>query len=380
MTPLLIAPFLLLPARDTDFGQTWETIEKAIRGRYYAREQREDEMDRLLRKYEPLAKKAKSKMEFASTVNDMIGEFKDSHFALLTTDDQGYYVMDALARREPVSMPNFGAWFKSAPEGYTITMVLNGGEAEKAGLRKGDVVVQVDGTAFSPIASLKSRVGKKAELTVKRSGKEIKATVEVESDAATTAFLDASRASAKIIDYKGKKIGYFHLWMQINDRFRDALAGAVYGKLKDTDAFILDLRDGFGGRPEGFADPFFRPEVKLDWMTTPSQGMHQLFGYQRPLVVIINEGSRSAKEVLSYILKKSKRATLVGSTTAGHVLGTFPQRISDWAYLEIPMVDVLADGFRIEGKGVAPDVKVTNEFDENGKDLYLEAALARLVK
>jgi carboxyl-terminal processing protease len=153
----------------------------------------------------------------------------------------------------------------------------------------------------------------------------------------------------------------------------------VYGPLRETDACILDLRDGFGGRPEGFADPFFRPEAKLEWKS-PQLSYTELFGYQKPLVVLINGGSRSAKEVLSHILKTSKRATLIGSTTAGNVLGTFPLPISDWAYLEIPMVDVITDGIRLEGKGVAPDIAVDQEFTAEGKDLYLQRAVEFLTQ
>ena len=43
--------------------------------------------------------------------------------------------------------------------------------------------------------------------------------------------------------------------------------------------------------------------------------------------------------------------------------------------LEIPIVDVIADGVRLEGKGVSPDIEVKPEFDENGKDLQLAKAL-----
>ena len=93
---------------------------------------------------------------------------------------------------------------------------------------------------------------------------------------------------------------------------------------------------------------------------------------------MINGGSRSAKEVLSYVFKKSGRGTLVGQTTAGNVLGTFPQAIGDWAYIEVPMLDVLADGVRLEGNGVVPDVAVPSEFGAGGKDLDLSAALEKL--
>jgi carboxyl-terminal processing protease len=142
---------------------------------------------------------------------------------------------------------------------------------------------------------------------------------------------------------------------------------------------ILDIRDGFGGRPEGYGDPFFRPEANLDWVYgAGGANMKELFGYGRPLVVLINGGSRSAKEVFSAIIKKSKRAKLVGQTTAGNVLGTFPMRVADWAYLEIPMVDVKIDGKRLEGSGVEPDIRVEPEFDATGTDRVLEEGLKLL--
>src|SRR5262249_40606869 len=154
----------------------------------------------------------------------------------------------------------------------------------------------------------------------KRKGQTMDKTVDVSSAKGTNLFLEATRNSVKTIVFGGKKIGYIHLWTMINDDFRNALSNAVYGRLKDTSGLILDIRDRFGGRPEGFGDPFFRPEMNLEWKFSPSAGQKQLFGYQRPLVVLINEGSRSAKEVFSQIIKKSHRATLVGTTTAGNVL------------------------------------------------------------
>jgi carboxyl-terminal processing protease len=152
------------------------------------------------------------------------------------------------------------------------------------------------------------------------------------------------------------------------------LESAVSGKFADTDAFILDLRDGFGGRPERFADVFFRPDVKVNWDFGSNKNV-QHFGYGKPLVVLINSGSRSAKELLSYILKSSKRATLIGTQTAGNVLGTSPNRINDWCILELPMVDVSVDGVRLEKNGVQPNIKVLDGFDKDGNDVVIGRAV-----
>ncbi len=385
----MIAALLLIPTvRQPDpYSTTWDQVANAIRTRYYARDQRKAEMDALLDKYGSQAKAAHTHAEFEEAVNHMIRDFRDSHFAFLTDSDQSYYLMDGLSRGDQArEMPEFGAWFKQAsPEGpnpgeggSTVQMVLNGSEAEKAGLRKGDLVMQVNARPFSPIDSLSPLVGSTVTLTVQRGAETLHPQVVVTKARALDMFLDASRASIRIIDDNGRKIGYFHLWTQASAAFRNALSDAVYGKLRETDGFILDIRDGFGGRPEGFGDPFFRPDAWLNWKYTSKSGFQQLFGYGRPMALLINGGSRSAKEILSYLFKKSRRATLIGQNTAGNVLGTSPQRVNDWAYLEIPIVDIEIDGVRLEGKGVAPDVPVAHEFDAGGNDLDLKEALYRL--
>jgi carboxyl-terminal processing protease len=369
-------PFLAQPSHSADdFKSLWDKVESSISMRYYDRVARKDEMAKLFEKYGKLARNAKSRGEFSDTVNAMIRDFGDSHFDFLTTEDQGFFTFKSLADPNVPDSPHIGAWFKRTSDGYTVQMVLDGMPAESAGIRKGDLIVKIGGRPFTPISSLKDFVGKKADLTIRRNGETIQKSVDVRAAKGMNLFLEATRNSVRILEHEGKKIGYIHLWTMAGDDFRNALSNAVYGRLKDTDGFILDIRDGFGGRPEGFGDPFFRPEASLEWRFGPSAGMTQLFGYGRPLVVIINEGSRSAKEVFSHIIKKSRRGILVGTTTAGHVLGTTPLALEDWAMLEIPMVDVLADGVRIEGKGVSPDVEVKPEFDETGKDLHLAKAL-----
>lgn len=376
------APLALLLLQQTpafDAPKSWKSISGTIESFYYARNTQRGRMESILSKYAPKAQGASTANEFAGVVNDMIADFGDSHFGLFTKSDQGFYLMEGLVKPNgAAAMPNIGAWFMKTPaaggDSYTIQMVLNGSPAEKNDLRKGDVILKVNGAPFTPVDSLRGMVDQTVQVTLRRGNATLARQVDVQSSPAMDLFLNATKTSTRVIPQGGKKYGYFHLWTQGNDSFRKALEDAVYGPLKDTDAFILDLRDGFGGRPERFADPFFRPEVQLDW-DYGGMKQRQLFGYARPLVVLINKGSRSAKEVLSLILKKSKRATLIGTTTAGNVLGTSPIAVGDWGYLEMPMVDVVTDGQRLEKVGVAPDIAVPQEYDADGHDLMLQAAL-----
>lgn len=381
VAPMIFGTITFVSAPVQEFDTTWGVVESAIRNRYYARVSRKDEMEKLLQEFGPKAKAAKSRTEFSNHVNAMIDRFGDSHFDFFTTEDQGFFAMNSLLPAGGVKlMPHIGAWFKPGADGYTLSMVMEGGPAANAGLRKNDTLVSVNGAPFSPVQSLQPHVGKTVQVKYRRNNALLAADVAVASSSAIDMFLQGSRESSKVIDYKGKKIGYFHLWTMANDNFRNALSGAVLGELKDTDAMIFDIRDGFGGRPEGFADPFFRPDVELVWKFSETNLLRQKMGYGQPVVLLINEGSRSAKEVVSHIFKKSKRATLIGRTTAGHVLGTSPMPVHDWAYLEIPMVELTADGKRLEGVGVAPDIEVKGEFDAAGNDVFIQTALEYLTK
>lgn len=384
MLPLVAWALLANPApvQDIDFKDAWSKVETGISQRYYAREKRKGDMDRLLSKYKPIASGAKSKAEFEKAVNGMIEEFGDSHFALLTDETQGYYMFENLANANTnVEMPNIGIWVKSVGGVHTAQMVVEGSDAFEAGVRKGDRLLTIDGKPFTPVDSIKGKAGQKVKLGYERGGKQMTSDLEVESGKGLDMFLSATRNSVRIIESGGKKIGYIHLWTQGSDGFRNALKNAVMGRLRNTDGFILDLRDGFGGRPENFFEPFFMPDMpvvyKINGMT---QNASFGYGTQKPMAVLINEGSRSAKEVSALMFKKTKRATLIGSTTAGHVLGTTPWRLNAWSYLEIPMAEVTADGINLEKNGVPADIKVSPEFDSAGKDLVIEAAVKHLSK
>jgi carboxyl-terminal processing protease len=358
-----------------EYESAWTSIAKAIRGNYYGRRSHKDEMESLLKKYEPLAEAATDDVGFEDQVEKMIHEFGDSHFDFYTKADLGYYMMDGLAQgHNAEKAPMVGAWFRSTPAGYTVQMVLENSEAFKVGLHQGDRIVSADGEPFSPITSFLGKDGKKVSLSVKRGDSSFTVSVTPEEERPMEAFLKATRDSARIIDAGGKKYAYVHLWTQANDEFKSALANLVAGKFANTDGFILDIRDGFGGRPEGYGDPFFRPDVNINWDYVSMKDTEH-FGYGKPLVLLINGGSRSAKEIFSYIMKASKRATLIGSTTAGNVLGTSPRRIAPWAILELPMVDVSVNGVRLEKNGVTPNIAVPDGYDSEGADQVIERAV-----
>lgn len=370
----LLAYALILQTPD-DYPATWKKISDIISTRFYDREKRGEEMNRRLKEAGEKATKATNRLQFRDTVLEMIDGFKASHFDFLTAEDQGFYMFDSMLGGKS-EMPNIGAWFKRHPDGYTVQMLLNGMEAEAQGIRRGDIIVSSDGKPFTPIRSFENKSS--VNLTIKRGGETLTKTVKPTAMPGLKMFLDASKSSYRVIEQGGKKIGYFRLWMMLNDDFRAAITSAITRASSNTDGFILDIRDGFGGRPEKFLDQFYLPGNKIVW-NYGQMKQDQYFGYSKPLVVLINEGSRSAKEVAAQIVKTSGRGTLVGKTTAGHVLGTSPMRVNDWSILEVPMVSLKVDGIDLEGNGVKPDIEVTPEFAADGTDRILAKGIETLI-
>lgn len=73
--------------------------------------------------------------------------------------------------------------------------------------------------------------------------------------------------------------------------------------------------------------------------------------------LLVDEASASASEPLAHLLKTTKRATLIGERTSGRMLTAIPHDVGDGWVLRVPEADYFAaDGTRLEGRGVVPDV------------------------
>ncbi len=103
--------------------------------------------------------------------------------------------------------------------------------------------------------------------------------------------------------------------------------------------------------------------------------------WDKPLVVLIDHGTRSGKEMVADALQRAGIATLVGTPTAGAVLGgtTFP--MSDGSLLMVAVTDVRIDGRAIENSPVLPDIHVERPIPYcDGADPQLDAAYAALAE
>ena len=256
-------------------------------------------------------------------------------------------------------------------DGYPAAMhVLEGSPALKAGVKPGDQIVEVDGTFTRNMNSddvtklIKGPKGRAVTLTIMRKGFSrpkkihvVRDTIKVKS--VSFKFLDNAYGYIRISEFQeqtGKDLQAVIKEMQQSAR------GNLQG-------ILLDLRDNPGGlldQAANVADRFM-----TDGLITYTEGRkenqklrfyaHADDDYLGPLVVLVNEGSASASEVVAGALQDTGRALIVGTRTfgKGSVQTIFP--LKDGSALRLTTSRYYTPRDRsIQADGIHPDIVVTS--------------------
>ena len=224
--------------------------------------------------------------------------------------------------------------------------------------------------------------GKAVPIEIERDGKRLDLQITPVRRDAYLGYADAIRKSARKFKIGNYTIGYVRLWCGGQDS-HNAFNEVLSDKMLGTDGLVLDLRDGYGGNSLEDLDFFYRtpaayPDFVMKSRNGKSSGSRQY--YEKPIVALINDGSRSGKELLAFSLKRADRAKLVGTNTAGAFLAGKLFPIDKRTSLYLAMSDCTVGGIRLEGTGVAPDVVVDDRKSEAGKRVQLEKATELLLE
>jgi len=339
-----------------------------------------------------------------ATINPpVVGDAIDYVLASLDTSHTGRFVPVQLDYYELVDVFRYGLRDRMRqlfpPEGHVtyagigiasrsidgktfITDVYDGGPADRAGLLPGDEIRSVDGQPFSEIESFRDKAGRTATVAIRRQagGEPIDIAASVEMLSPSRGFVSAIADSAEVIDHNSYRIGYLRLWEYTERDVRDTIERALTGPLAEADALILDLRSRWGGAPANAADTFVggAPDMTMVERDGDTNLIHAR--WRKPMVAIIDKGTRSGMEILAYALK-SNGVTLIGQPTAADVVAGRGFLLPDNSLLELAVADVFVDGKRLEGVGVTPDIPVP--FDIRyaaGADPQLAAALDEMTR
>lgn len=254
-----------------------------------------------------------------------------------------------------------------------VVAPIPGTPADKSGIKSGDIVTKIDGIDISDktldeaVSMMRGEEGTKVTLVIDRGGQTLSFTL-------TRAKIKNISVNSGMLD---GNIGYIQLTSFDNDthaEFRLARTALVN---KGAKALILDLRNNPGGlvntaldiadqlMPEG---PITHFEQKGKIVETYSAEGDSGLGL--PIVLLVNEGTASASEILAGALQDSKTATLVGTTTYGKGIAQQISEFSDGSGMKLSMYYFLTPNKkRIDHIGITPDYIVQNSYNADEKEL-----------
>lgn len=277
-----------------------------------------------------------------------------------------------------------GAFVEEAPEGgVQIIRVFEEGPAEQAGMEAGDIVVAVDGQDVTgmilneALLLIRGEAGTTVRLTVFRMEED-----EMLEFSVTRERLLVPTVESEMLE---DNVGYVALF-QFNAIATRELRAAVEDLMNQgAESIILDIRNNPGGfldEAVSVADLFLPRGIVL--IERNVDGREQTFRTRSgdiaedvPLVVLVNENSASASEIVAAAVQDNGRGTLIGETTFGKGSVQLLYNLSDGSQLRVTYANwYTPDDVSISENGVEPNIVVeADEADTSADDVQLERAL-----
>lgn len=347
-----------------------------------------------LSKQQEAIDKAETVNALSAAVNRALRDFGFSHIRLLSP---------RAARARDMGPRAIGVGLQTQVEegkGLKITNVIAKAPAEEAGLKVGEVIIEIEGKPATSNAELSGPEGSVVKLKVQAADgttRDVEVTRKTYSTARpeTLKWADADTAVLKIWTFSN---GY--------DRKNIEKLLEEASKAKNL---VLDLRSNGGGAvnnmshllsllmpPDTVIGTFINKTMASDfkektggdptdimaiakWTERQSKTRRgALEPFKGNIAVLINRGSASASEIVTAALKEQRNAIVVGGKSAGAVLASVFGRLPQGFQLQYPVTDyVTAKGTRLEGNPIVPDSEAAAT-GADGADPGVEKALELL--
>ena len=272
--------------------------------------------------------------------------------------------------------------------GLKVLRVFDRSPAERAGIRRGDFIVAVNGRSIAGVNSevatsrIKGPAGTAVELRVFTPGEERDRTVKVKRER-----IEVPVARGRLVERDGHKVGVAEL-LSFSAGAHGLLRRRSTGSCdQGAEAIVLDLRGNGGGllSEAVLVSSIFIEDGKI----VSVRGRHRPERTQTPratrstevpVVVLVDGGSASASEIVTGALRDRGRATVVGTRTFGKGLVQEVERLSNGGVLDLTVANYyLPGGKTISTKGIKPQVRAADDPDTD-RDEALPVALDELLR
>lgn len=342
--------------------------------------------------------------EFVDTYNDIVNNYYDkvNKEELIDAGIKGMinYLDDPYATYfDGTSSTNFNQTLEGNYEGIGIEVTLDNNKvkitkvfadtpAKKAGIKVGDYITKVngesvEGKSLSDVVSLiKNAKNKEVEITITRDNQEKAMKV-------TRTTVDMPYTSSKVYEENGKKIGYLKIEMFSNNITKQVKKELESLKKKNIDKLVIDVRDNPGGYLTQVTEilSLFMTKKDVIYQLQTKNNKEKVYStsskatYSYPVVVLINENSASASEILASAFKETYNAEIVGVNSYGKGTVQKTGDLNNGDTIKYTVQKWLTPkGNWINEKGVTPTKEVKLELKENeslteDNDNQLKAAI-----
>ncbi|MGB3693948.1 MAG: carboxyl-terminal processing protease CtpB [Spirulinaceae cyanobacterium] len=340
----------------TVVDEVWQIVNREYVDRSF------NQLDWQVVRQELLSKEYDSTEEAYEAIREALKQLNDPYTRFLNPQD-----FQNLTDQTSGELSGLGIHLEINEQTQVLTVVdsLPNSPASEAGIQGGDQILAIDGKPTSLLsleqssALIRGEIGSEITLEINRSGQgEFMLTL-------ARAQIELPAVSYSLNQENSIRVGYINL-TEFSSHAAEQMKVAIQDLSQgQVDGFVLDLR----GNPGGLL--FASVDIARMWVdagkivrTVDRRGGDREFAANHtaltnlPLVVLVDENSASASEILAGALKDNKRATVVGNRTYGKGTVQSVHSLSDGSGLAVTISQYYPpSGVDINKKGIAPDIQ-----------------------
>ena len=322
-------------------------------------------------------------------IKGMTSALNDPYTVFMNNDE-----FEKLIKQSNGSMTGIGVNIANLDNKIVIVSPIKDSPAEKAGIKSNDVIEKINDVAYTG-----DQLSEAVSVISNSVGSEIKFTIDREGTNPFDVVIMPQEVKLNVIDGEmlDSSMGYIRIHSFMNENTTEDFKNKIEElKGQGMKGLIVDLRENPGGllsEAVGVASQFIPKDKIITYTVDKYENRNESLSVGgiaegMPLVILVNEDSASASEVVTGALRDYKAATIVGNTTFGKGIVQQTVRFNNGiGGLKVTISQYYTpNGENIHKIGIVPDVEVStdNKLDSQGynkdQDKQLKTAIDELNK